>query len=127
MVSADGLPSSDGTIQISSAANGNVRVIEARSLKPSEALAIHRVALRQLLNRHGFWHPRVFGSVLTKTDTEESDLDLLVESRPGMTLFMFVGVEEEAQRLMGVRVSILTAEFLPPKFREEVLRQAEPL
>ena len=96
-------------------------------MKPSEALAVHRMALRQLLSRHGFRHPRIFGSVLTKTDTEESDLDLLVESRPGLTLFMLVGAEREAQHLLGVRVSILTAEFLPPKFREEVLRQAEPL
>jgi predicted nucleotidyltransferase len=47
-------------------------------MKPSEALAIHRVALRRLLNRYGFARPRVFGSVLTKTDTEESDLDVLV-------------------------------------------------
>jgi len=96
-------------------------------MKPSEALAAHRATLRQLLNRHGLRHPRVFGSVLTKTDIEESDLDLLVESRPGLTLFMLVGAEREAQHLLGVRVSVLTAEFLPPKFREEVLRQAEPL
>lgn len=96
-------------------------------MKPSEALAIHRVALRRLLNRHGFVYPRVFGSVLTRTDTEESDLDLLVEPRRGTTLFTLVGVEDEAQQLLGVRVSVLTPGFLSRKFRDKVLEQAEPL
>ncbi len=96
-------------------------------MKPSEALAIHRAALRRLLNRHGFAHPRVFGSVLTGTDTEESDLDLLVESTQRTTLFTLVGVEEEARELTGVRVSVLTPGFLSPKFRDKVLQQAKPL
>jgi len=96
-------------------------------MKPSEALAIHRIALRRLLNRYGFVRPRVFGSALTKTDTEESDLDVLVESVPGTTLFTLAGLEDEAQQLTGVRVSVLTPGFLPPKFRDKVLQQAEPL
>lgn len=96
-------------------------------MRPSEALDIHRAALRQLLNRHGLAHPRVFGSVLTKTDTEASDLDLLVEPAQGTTLFTLAGAEDEAQRLTGVRVSVLTPGFLSPKFRQQVLDQAEPL
>jgi predicted nucleotidyltransferase len=96
-------------------------------MKPSDALAIHRVALRRLLNRYGFAHPRVFGSVLTKADTEESDLDVLVESVLGTTLFTLVAAEDEAQQLTGVRVSVLTPGILPPKFRDKVLQQAEPL
>jgi uncharacterized protein len=96
-------------------------------MKPSEALAIHRTALRQLLGRYGFTHPRIFGSVLTKTDTEESDLDLLVEPVRGTTLFTLAGLEDEAQQLTGVRVSVLTPGFLSPKFRDTVLQQAQPL
>lgn len=96
-------------------------------MKPSEALAIHRAALRQLVSRYGLLRPRVYGSALTKTDTEESDLDLLVDSVRGTTLFTLAGLESEAQRLTGVRVSILTPGFLSPKFRSKVLQQAEPL
>ena len=96
-------------------------------MRPSQALALHRGALRQLLNRYGFRQPRVFGSVLTRTDTEESDLDVLVEPVRGTTLFTLASLEEEAQQLMGVRVSVLTPGFLPPKFRDKVLQQAEPL
>jgi predicted nucleotidyltransferase len=96
-------------------------------MRPSEALTLHRAALRQLLKRYGFRHPRVFGSVLTQTDTEESDLDVLVEPVRGTTLFTLAGLEDEARQLTGVRVSVLTPGFLSRKFRDKVLQQAEPL
>jgi len=96
-------------------------------MKPSDALARHRAALRRLCQRYGFAHPRVFGSVLTRTDTEESDLDLLVEAQRDTTLFTLAGLEQEAQRLTGVHVSVLTPGFLSPRFRDRVLHEAEPL
>ena len=43
-------------------------------MKPSEALTLHRDALRHIISRHGLLRPRVFGSVLAGVDTEESDL-----------------------------------------------------
>ena len=88
---------------------------------------LHRAALRELLNRNGFRQPRVFGSALTRTDTEESDLDVLVEPVRGTTLFTLATLEDEARQLTGVRVSVLTPGFLSPKFRDRVLEQAQPL
>jgi len=71
--------------------------------------------------------PRVFGSVLTGKDTEESDLDLLVDPVESTTLFTLVALENEAEALLGVRVSVLTPKFLSSKFRAQVLAQAQPL
>lgn len=96
-------------------------------MRPSQALATHRAALRQLVSRHGLLRPRVFGSVLTGTDTEESDLDLLVDPTESTSLFTIAGLEIDAEKLLGVAVSVLTPNGLPPKFREKVLQQAEPL
>jgi predicted nucleotidyltransferase len=96
-------------------------------MRPSEALARHRAALRQLVSRYGLSNPRVYGSVLTYTDDEESDLDLLVDRGDDTTLFTLAGIEHEAGQLTGVRVSVLTPGFLSPKFRDRVLQQAEPL
>jgi uncharacterized protein len=96
-------------------------------MKPSEALTNHRGELRRLVSRYGLSHPRVFGSVLTGTDTEESDLDLLVDPTNSATLFTLAGLEHEAEQLLGVPVSVLTPKFLSMKFREEVLQQAQPL
>jgi uncharacterized protein len=83
--------------------------------------------LRSLVRRYGLSHPRVFGSVLDGTDTEDSDLDLLVDAAETTTLFTLAGIEHEAQQLLGVPVTVLTAGFLSPKFRDRVLQQALPL
>ncbi len=39
-------------------------------MRPSDALATHREALRQLAGRYNVAHPRVYGSVLTGKDTD---------------------------------------------------------
>jgi len=96
-------------------------------MKPSEALAAHRNQLRELVDRHGVTRPRVYGSVLTGTDDEESDLDLLVEPTATTTLFTLTRLERAAEELLGVRVSVLTPGFLPAKFRDQVLDRAVPL
>ncbi len=48
-------------------------------MKPSEALARHRAAIYRVVESHHARNPRVFGSALHGTDTEQSDLDLLVD------------------------------------------------
>jgi uncharacterized protein len=96
-------------------------------MKPSDALATHRAALRQLVSRYGLSRPRVFGSVATGTDDEESDLDLLVEPTEKTTLFTLGGLQADAEELLGVKVSVLTPEGLPLKFRDRVLALAVPL
>ena len=52
---------------------------------------------------------------------------MLVEPVRGTTLFTLANLEDEAQQLTGVRVSVLTPGFLSPKFRDKVLQHAEPL
>jgi predicted nucleotidyltransferase len=96
-------------------------------MKPSEALVAHRVELRELVSSHGLKRPRVYGSVLTGTDTDDSDLDLLVDGTETTTLFTLARLEHAAQELLGARVSVLTPGFLPPKFRDRVAERAESL
>jgi predicted nucleotidyltransferase len=96
-------------------------------MKPSEALTAHRNELRQLVSRYGLSSPRVFGSVLSRTDTDESDLDLLVEPAKSTSLLTIAGLKIDAEKLLGVPVSVLTPNGLSPKFRKEVLQQAQPL
>lgn len=96
-------------------------------MKPSEALTAHRAELREIVSRYGLAYPRVFGSVLTGTDTDESDLDLLVEPGQSTSLLTLAGLKIDAEKLLGVPVSVLTPNGLPPKFRHDVLRRAQPL
>ena len=87
----------------------------------------HRSELRQLVSRYGLLHPRVFGSVLSGTDTDESDLDLLVDPAESTSLLTIAGLKIDAENLLGVPVSVLTPNGLPPKLRNQVLQQARPL
>lgn len=96
-------------------------------MKPSTALASHRIVIRQTLARFKAGNPRVFGSVLTGEDRDNSDLDLLVDPLPGATLFDLGGLQEELQDLLGVPVDLLTPGDLPLKFREKILAEARPL
>ena len=96
-------------------------------MKPSDALAAHRGELRELVTHHGLAGARIFGSVLTGTDDEESDLDLLVDPAEKTSLFTLAAFEIDAEKLLGVPVSVLTPDGLPPKFRSQVLEQAQPL
>ena len=96
-------------------------------MKPPEALTAHREELRSLVSHYGLSRPRVFGSVVSGTDTAGSDLDLLVEPGQSTSLLTIAGLKIDAERLLGVSVSVLTPNGLPPKFKEQVLQQAQPL
>jgi predicted nucleotidyltransferase len=96
-------------------------------MKPSVALAAHRAALRQLVTQYNLTSPRIFGSVVTGTDTDESDLDLLVEPSDSTTLLTIAGLQIDAETLLGVTVDVLTPNGLPQKIRDKILLQAEPL
>jgi predicted nucleotidyltransferase len=96
-------------------------------MKPSHALSIHREAIRRVVAAHRGLNPRVFGSVLHGTDTENSDLDILVDRAPGMTLFDIGAIRHELRELLGVPVDVLTPNALPDRWRDTVLAEAVPV
>lgn len=96
-------------------------------MRPSIALNAHREAIRAIALRHRVINPRVFGSVLRGEDTEDSDLDLLVEPTAETTLFDIGGIRHELKQLLGVTVDVLTPDALPERFRQRVLDEAMPV
>ena len=93
-------------------------------MKPSIALDLKRDAVREAVSRFHAVNPRVFGSILHGDDLDGSDLDLLVDALPGVTLFDLGGLQLELEELLGVPVDLLTPGDLPLKFRAQVLREA---
>ncbi len=96
-------------------------------MRPSIALNLKRSAVRETVSRFRTVNLRVFGSVLYGTDKDGSDLDLLVDTLPGATLFDLGGLQVELEELLGVHVDLLTPGDLPPKFRDQVLAEARPV
>jgi len=96
-------------------------------MRPSEALEQKREAIRELVPRFRTSNPRVFGSVLHGLDKENSDLDILVDTLPGTTLFDLGGLQEQLRELLGVQVDVRTPGDLPLPFRNEVVSEAKPV
>ena len=96
-------------------------------MKPSEALELHRDDIRRVVAAHRATNPRVFGSVLYGKDTEESDLDILVDTIKGTSLFDIVGIKADLEDMMNIPVDVRTPLDLPEKFRFKVLAEAVPV
>jgi len=96
-------------------------------MKPSIALERHREAIRQIIARHHVANARIFGSVLRGQDTEDSDLDLLVDTTSETTLMDIGAIRFELKSLLGIEVDVLTPNGLPDRFRDQVLREARPV
>lgn len=97
-------------------------------MKPSIALEKHREAVRAAIKRYPtIANPRVFGSVLHGDDTDDSDLDLLVDALPGTTLFTLGGLQEELQSVLGVPVDVVVAKELNHRIKGRVMAEAKPL
>lgn len=94
-------------------------------MKPSEALILHRAEIRHIVERYHARNARVFGSVVQGTDSDNSDLDLLVEPTSSTTLMDLGRIRYELRKLLGVNVDVLTPGGLPDSFREQVIESAE--
>ena len=96
-------------------------------MKPSEALRMNRAAVRRVIESHRASNARVFGSAMRGDDSEQSDLDILVDPTPETTLFDIGAIRRELRELLGVPVDVLTPKALPEKFRADVLALARPI
>lgn len=96
-------------------------------MKPSESLTANREAIKHIVFSHKAINPRVFGSVLHGTDTEASDLDILVDPTPATTLFDMAAIQSDLKKLLGIRVQVVTPNSLPESFREKVLSEAQTI
>lgn len=85
---------------------------------------------RRLLDaakRHGVGHLRAFGSLARGEATADSDVDLLVDLKPGRTLLDLAAFRREAGKILDLPVDVTTADMLKDRIRDEVLSEALPL
>jgi len=93
-------------------------------MRPSEVLKRNRDAIRAVTARHRAANPRVFGSVARGEDGPDSDLDILVDALPGMTLFDLGGLQFEMEQLLACEVDIITSGGLPSDIKDRILEEA---
>ena len=96
-------------------------------MRPSLALSTHREAIRAIALRHRVTNVRVFGSVVHGDDTDDSDLDILVEPTKETTMMDIGAIRYELKQLLGIPVDVLTPRALPDHFKSAVLSEAMPV
>jgi len=85
-----------------------------------ETLRTRRDEILALAARHGATHVRIFGSVARGEPDADSDVDLLVTARPGVSAFEMVGLWRELQALLGCEVSLITDGIDDRRFLEQI-------
>lgn len=94
---------------------------------PSLLIKHKHSQIMAIMQRFPVQNPKVFGSIAKGIDNEQSDLDLLIEPLPQMTMLDLCGLQIELEELLGMHVDILTPRSIPEKFRNQVLAEAKPL
>jgi uncharacterized protein len=82
----------------------------------------HRHDLIAAAAAHGVQNLRVFGSVARGEDRPGSDVDLLADLPPGLSLFGLGRLEAELEAILGSRVDLIPADDLKPGVRARVER-----
>jgi predicted nucleotidyltransferase len=82
--------------------------------------------LAQFCRRHGIRKLALFGSVLRDDFGDNSDIDVLVEFEPGVSVGLaFFSIERELSEMFGRKADLNTPGFLGKYIRDDVLKEAQ--
>lgn len=78
----------------------------------------------QELKKLGVKSILIFGSVARNQARPSSDIDLLVEFSKPVSLFEFLEIKEFLERILKVRVDLVTEPALKAPLKEKILKEA---
>jgi len=93
----------------------------------SHLIVEKREEILRICAKYGARNVRVFGSFARGEADEHSDIDLLVEMKPGRSLLDLGGLQYELEELLGRQVDVVTEPGLKARIRERVLKETVPL
>lgn len=93
----------------------------------AERLRQRRRRILDVARKRGVNRVRVFGSIARGEAGAGSDLDLLVDLKPGRTLIDLAGFRRDVSDLLDLPVDVATPDMLKDRLRDEVLEEALPL
>ncbi len=82
--------------------------------------------IRPILKKYGIKKAGIFGSS-ARGETVVNDLDLLVKIDQKMSLLEFIGIQQELEDELGMKVDLVEYEAIKPALKEEILRDEEPV
>lgn len=91
----------------------------------SSAVALHRDAIKAIIEKNNGLDPRETQDVSRCDDSGETQINFLIQPGPSMSLFDLAGIEIELTGLLGVPVAVflMRIEYITP----EIIAAACPL
>jgi predicted nucleotidyltransferase len=77
-----------------------------------------------VLRNRGVVEASVFGSIARGDASPLSDLDLLVKYRDDVSLLDVVGLKNELESILGVKVDLVSRDYLKPRLKDRVLSES---
>jgi hypothetical protein len=89
-----------------------------------ESLRQRKAEIENLAARYGAHGVRVFGSVARNEDTNDSDIDVLVEMSDEASLLDLVEFQQALEAMLNRRADVLTVRGINSHLRERILAEA---
>jgi uncharacterized protein len=80
-----------------------------------------------LLKEAGVLRSSLFGSFIRGEQTEESDIDILIEFPKGKSLLDLVDLEMKLEQVLGRKVDLLTYNSLSPYLKDSIQNAQLPI
>lgn len=82
--------------------------------------------IRPILKKHGIQKAGVFGSTV-RGKSDASDVDLLVKIDQKISLLDFIGIQQELEDELDMKVDLVEYDSLKPSLRENILKDEVPV
>lgn len=93
-------------------------------MKNIDLVRKHRGDILSIASRYGVLNVRVFGSTVRGEDTNESDIDFLVEFEKGKSLFDLIGFQISLEDLLGKDIDVVTRNSVHPLLKERIIGES---
>jgi uncharacterized protein len=96
-------------------------------MKKLEQIRQKRHEILALAAKHGASNVRLFGSVARGEAGPKSDVDILIDLESGRSLLDQIGLGQDLEDLLGVKVDVVTEKALHWYIKDKILQEAAPL
>jgi len=82
--------------------------------------------IRPILKKYGIKQAGIFGSS-ARGESVVNDLDLLVKIDKKISLLKFIGIQQELEDALGMKVDLVEYDAIKPALKDDILREEEPV
>src|SRR3989338_3686059 len=97
------------------------QIINKKNKLPLE-LQRHKSLLVKTLKKHGVLQAGIFGSYARGEQKKNSDVDILVKTKKGLSLFDFAGIKIVAEEVLGKKVDLVDYSLIKYQLQYQILK-----